>query len=92
MHRSRFYALLRAFFKLHISHTSYPIFSFCQSARNVACNFSAISVKLTIIEHNFRSLCVFYRYENKLKNKLLSLHYIRSLYGLRVTKGEKGIQ
>ena len=29
MHRPHFYALLRAFFKLHISHTSYPIFSLC---------------------------------------------------------------
>ena len=29
MHRPRFYALLRAFFKLHISHTSYPTFSLC---------------------------------------------------------------
>ena len=29
MHQPRFYALLRAFFKLHISHTSYPIFPFC---------------------------------------------------------------
>ena len=35
MHRPRFYALLRAFFKLHISHTSYPIFSFRLTARNV---------------------------------------------------------
>ena len=26
MHRPRFYALLRAFFKLHISHTLYPTF------------------------------------------------------------------
>lgn len=92
MHRPRFYALLRAFFKSHISHTIYPIFSFCQQAQNVWCNFSAISAKLTIIEHNFRSLRLFYRYENKLKNKLLSLCHIRSLYGLRVTKGEKGIQ
>ena len=29
MHRPRFYTLLRAFFKLHISNTSYPIFSLC---------------------------------------------------------------
>lgn len=35
MHRPRFYALLRAFFKLHISHTFYPIFSFNLTARNV---------------------------------------------------------
>ncbi len=35
MHQPRFYALLRAFFKLHISHTSYSIFSFCLTARNV---------------------------------------------------------
>lgn len=35
MHRPCFYALLRAFFKLHISHISYPIFSFHLTARNV---------------------------------------------------------
>ena len=35
MHRPCFYALLRAFFILHISHTSYPIFSFRLTARNV---------------------------------------------------------
>ena len=29
MHQPRFYALLRVFFKLHISHTSYPTFSLC---------------------------------------------------------------
>ena len=45
MHRPRFYALLRAFFKLHISHTSYPIFSFCMTARNAWCNFSPLPVK-----------------------------------------------
>ena len=45
MHQSRFYTLLRAFFKLQISHTSYPTFSFHQTAQNVWCNFSAISVK-----------------------------------------------
>ena len=45
MHQPRFYALLRAFFKLHISHTSYPTFSFHQTAQNAWCNFSAISVK-----------------------------------------------
>ena len=45
MHRPRFYALLRAFFKLHISHTSYPIFSFNLTARNAWCNFSPLSVK-----------------------------------------------
>ena len=39
MHRPHFYALLRAFFKLHISHTSYPIFSFCLTARNVRENY-----------------------------------------------------
>ena len=92
MHRPHFYALLRAFFKLHISHTSYSIFSFHPTTQNMWCIFSAIFAKLTIIEHNFRSLCFFYCYENKLKNKLLPLHHIRSLYGLRVTKGEKGIQ
>ena len=52
MHRPRFYALLRAFFKLHISHTSYPIFSFRLTARNAWCNFSAISVKLTFLCNN----------------------------------------
>ena len=31
--------------KSHISHISYPIFLLCLTARNVACNFSAISVK-----------------------------------------------
>ena len=35
MHQPRFYALLRAFFKLHISHTLYPTFSFRLTARNV---------------------------------------------------------
>ena len=45
MHRPRFYTPLRAFFKLHISHTSYPIFSFRLTARNAWCNFSPLPVK-----------------------------------------------
>ena len=43
--KPRFYALLRVFFKSHISHISHSITLLCLTARNVACNFSAISVK-----------------------------------------------
>ena len=51
-----FYALLRVFFKSHISHTSHPIISLCLTARNVACNFSAIFVKKMHEKRNhFRS-------------------------------------
>ena len=51
-----FYALLRAFFKSHISHISYPISSFCQQAQNAWCNFSAIFVKKMHEKRNhFRS-------------------------------------
>ena len=52
----RFYALLRAFFKSHISHISYHIFSFCQQAQNTWYNFSAIFVKKMHEKRNhFRS-------------------------------------
>ena len=44
------------FFKSHISHISYPIFSFCQQAQNAWCNFSAIFVKKMHEKRNhFRS-------------------------------------
>ena len=45
MHRPHFYALLRAFFKSHISHTTHPILLACLTAQNGACNFSAVFVK-----------------------------------------------
>ena len=45
MHRLSFYALLRVFFKSHISHTAFPIFSLYLTAQNGACNFSPILVK-----------------------------------------------
>ena len=44
------------FFKSHISHISYHIFSFCQQAQNAWCNFSAIFVKKMHEKRNhFRS-------------------------------------
>ena len=56
MHRPHFYTPLRAFFKSHISHISYPISSFCQQAQNAWCNFSAIFVKKMHEKRNhFRS-------------------------------------
>ena len=39
------YILLRAFFKSHIYHSSYPIFPLFPTVRNAMCIFSAISVK-----------------------------------------------
>ena len=45
MHQTLFLRTSTGVFKSHISHTSHSITLLCLTARNVACNFSAISVK-----------------------------------------------